>query len=402
MSVRLTNVRLATMSGPGYGLIDDGAVVMDGAQIAFAGTARGAPDADTTVDGEGLLVTPGLVDPHTHLVYAGNRASEWEARLNGIDYAEIARSGGGIAGTVRATRAASDDLLRAAALGRLRTLADNGVTTVEIKSGYGLDTETEVRILQIARELAAPANVSVRTTFLGAHALPAEYAGREDAYVDLVCTEMLTTIAAEGLADAVDAFCETIAFTPAQTERIFAKAAALGLPVKLHADQLSDGGGARLAAKAHALSADHLEFTSQDGVEALAQSGTVAVLLPGAYYFLRETQKPPVAALRAARVPIALATDCNPGTSPIVSPLVVLNLACTLFGLTPLEALHGLTTNAARALGLSDRIGSIETGKIADLALWDVAHPVELAYAIGARPCVARYVHGRFVKSSAA
>ncbi len=390
------------MSGPGYGLIDDGAVVMDGAQIAFAGTARGAPDADTTVDGEGLLVTPGLVDPHTHLVYAGNRASEWEARLNGIDYAEIARSGGGIAGTVRATRAASDDLLRAAALGRLRTLADNGVTTVEIKSGYGLDTETEVRILQIARELAAPANVSVRTTFLGAHALPAEYAGREDAYVDLVCTEMLTTIAAEGLADAVDAFCETIAFTPAQTERIFAKAAALGLPVKLHADQLSDGGGARLAAKAHALSADHLEFTSQDGVEALAQSGTVAVLLPGAYYFLRETQKPPVAALRAARVPIALATDCNPGTSPIVSPLVVLNLACTLFGLTPLEALHGLTTNAARALGLSDRIGSIETGKIADLALWDVAHPVELAYAIGARPCVARYVHGRFVKSSAA
>jgi imidazolonepropionase len=402
MSVRLTNVRLATMSGPGYGLIDDGAVVMDGAQIAFAGTARGAPDADTTVDGEGLLVTPGLVDPHTHLVYAGNRASEWEARLNGIDYAEIARSGGGIAGTVRATRAASDDLLRAAALGRLRTLADNGVTTVEIKSGYGLDTETEVRILQIARELAAPANVSVRTTFLGAHALPAEYAGREDAYVDLVCTEMLTTIAAEGLADAVDAFCETIAFTPAQTERIFAKAAALGLPVKLHADQLSDGGGARLAAKAHALSADHLEFTSQDGVEALAQSGTVAVLLPGAYYFLRETQKPPVAALRAARVPIALATDCNPGTSPIVSPLVVLNLACTLFGLTPLEALHGLTTNAARALGLSDRIGSIETGKIADLALWDVAHPVELAYAIGARPCVARYVHGRFVKASAA
>ncbi len=390
------------MSGPGYGLIDDGAVVMDGAQIAFAGTARGAPDADTTVDGEGLLVTPGLVDPHTHLVYAGNRASEWEARLNGIDYAEIARSGGGIAGTVRATRAASDDLLRAAALGRLRTLADNGVTTVEIKSGYGLDTETEVRILQIARELAAPANVSVRTTFLGAHALPAEYAGREDAYVDLVCTEMLTTIAAEGLADAVDAFCETIAFTPAQTERIFAKAAALGLPVKLHADQLSDGGGARLAAKAHALSADHLEFTSQDGVEALAQSGTVAVLLPGAYYFLRETQKPPVAALRAARVPIALATDCNPGTSPIVSPLVVLNLACTLFGLTPLEALHGLTTNAARALGLSDRIGSIETGKIADLALWDVAHPVELAYAIGARPCVARYVHGRFVKASAA
>ena len=401
MSVRLTNVRLATMCGSAYGLIDDGALVIEDGTIVYAGPANAAPEATEPVDGAGALVTPGLIDPHTHLVYGGNRASEWEARLNGATYEEIARSGGGISGTVRATRAASDAALHETALARLRVLCANRVTTVEIKSGYGLDLETERRMLHVARDLAAAAAVRVRTTFLGLHALPPEFAGRPDAYVAAVCDEMLPALAAEGLIDAVDAFCETIAFTPAQTGRVFAAAAACDLPVKLHADQLSDGGGARLAAEAHALSADHLEFTGPDGVAALARAGSVAVLLPGAYYFLRETQRPPIDALRAAGVPIALATDCNPGTSPIVSPLTVLNLACTLFGLTPLEALRGFTSNAARALGLEREIGTLEAGKIADLALWDAGHPAELAYAIGARPCIARYVHGERVTASA-
>ncbi len=399
--MRLDNVRLATMSGAGYGLVDDGAIVIENGTIVYAGTASGAPESAESVDGDGVLVTPGLVDPHTHLVYAGNRATEWEARLGGASYEEIARTGGGIVSTVRATRAASSEHLQASALGRLRTLCANGVTTVEIKSGYGLDLPTERRMLRVARKLGAAAQVRVRTTFLGLHTVPAEFAGRADAYVDLVCEVMLPALAGEELVDAVDAFCERIAFTPEQTERFFSAARALGLPVKLHADQLSAGGGAEVAALASALSADHLEFTTSTGVESLARSGTVAVLLPGAFYFLRETQRPPVEALRAAGVPIALATDCNPGTSPIVSPLAVMNFACTLFGLTPLEALRGMTINAARALGLARECGSLEAGKRADLALWDVAHPAELAYAIGARPCVARYVHGTRVTASA-
>jgi len=398
--VRLDNVRLATMSGAGYGLIDDGAIVIEDGTIVYAGPAQTAPESRESANGDGVLVTPGLVDPHTHVVYAGNRATEWEARLGGASYEDIARSGGGIASTVRATRAASSEHLAATALGRLRTLCANGITTVEIKSGYGLDLPTERRMLRVARKLAAAADVRVRTTFLGLHTVPAEFTGRPDAYVDLVCEVMLPALAAEGLIDAVDAFCERIAFTREQTERFFGAARELGLPVKLHADQLSDGGGAQTAACARALSADHLEFTGPAGVEALARSGTVAVLLPGAFYFLRETQRPPVEALRAAGVPIALATDCNPGTSPIVSPLAVMNFACTLFGLTPLEALRGMTINAARALGLGAECGSLEPGKRADLALWDVAHPAELAYAIGARPCVARYVHGKKVTAS--
>jgi len=389
------------MAGAGYGLIDDGAIVIENGTIVYAGPANTAPPAAESVNGDGVLVTPGLVDPHTHLIYAGNRATEWETRLGGASYEEIARAGGGIASTVRATRAASSEHLQATALARLRTLCANGVTTVEIKSGYGLDLPTERRMLRVARTLAAAADVRVRTTFLGLHTVPAEFAGRPDAYVDLVCEVMLPALAAEGLMDAVDAFCERIAFTPEQTERYFAAAHDLRVPVKLHADQLSDGGGAYVAALARALSADHLEFTSPAGVESLARSGTVAVLLPGAFYFLRETQRPPVEALRAAGVPIALATDCNPGTSPILSPLAVMNFACTLFGLTPLEALRGMTINAARALGLARDCGSLEPGKRADLALWDVAHPAELAYVIGARPCVARYVHGKRVTASA-
>jgi len=400
--VRLDNVRLATMSGAGYGLVDDGALVIESGRIVYAGSASAAPDAAERVDGDGVLVTPGLVDPHTHLVYAGNRASEWEARLNGATYEEIARSGGGIASTVRATRGASSEYLYASALARLETLCANGVTTVEIKSGYGLDLPTERRMLRVARMLEAAANVRVRTTFLGLHSVPPEFAGRPDAYVDLVCEVMLPTLAAEGLIDAVDAFCETIAFTPEQVRRFFAAARLLKIPVKLHADQLSDGGGAQVAAGAYALSADHLEYANVEGIGALARSGSVAVLLPGAFYFLRETQRPPIEALRAAGVPIALATDCNPGTSPIVSPLAVMNFACTLFGLTPLEALRGVTINAARALGMRHETGSLERGKRADLALWDVAHPAELAYAIGARPCVARYVHGKRLIASAA
>jgi imidazolonepropionase len=388
------------MCGAGYGLIDDGAIVIENGTIVYAGDANAAPAAPESLDGDGVLVTPGLVDPHTHLVYAGSRAIEWEMRLGGATYEEIARTGGGIASTVRATRAASSDHLYATALARLRTLCANGITTVEIKSGYGLDLPTERRMLRVARELGAAANVRVRTTFLGLHTVPAEFAGRPDAYVDFVCELMLPALADEGLIDAVDAFCERIAFTPQQTERFFAAARERGLPVKLHADQLSDGGGAYVAARAGALSADHLEFTSVEGVESLALSGAVAVLLPGAYYFLRETQRPPVEALRAAGVPMALATDCNPGTSPIVSPLAVMNFACTLFGLTPLEALRGMTINAARALGLADDCGSLESGKRGDLALWDVAHPAELAYAIGARPCLARYVHGTRVTAS--
>ena len=339
------------------------------------------------LDGRGGWLTPGLIDCHTHLVYAGNRADEFEQRLAGASYEAIARSGGGIMATVRATRAASDDALIAASTPRLRQLLDEGVTTVEIKSGYGLDTSTEMKMLRVARRLGESCNVAVQTTLLAAHALPPEYAGRADAFLSLVCEEIVPAAAQAKLADAVDVFCERIAFSPADTRRVFEAARQQGLRVKLHADQLSDTGGAALAAEFAALSADHLEYTSDFGVAALARAGTVAVLLPGAFYCLRETKLPPIAVLRELAVPMAIATDCNPGTAPVTSLLLMLNMACTLFHLTPEESLIGATRAAARALGLADR-GVLSTGQRADLALWDVETPAELAYAVGANPCI--------------
>jgi len=394
----VTGAHLATMTGDEpYGTLRDGALGITGGRIAWVGAARDLPRDATArerLHAPGTWATPGLVDCHTHLVYAGNRASESEARLTGASYADIARAGGGINATVRATREASDDELVAASRARLEALAAEAVTTVEIKSGYGLDTANECRLLRAARRVAAEVGVDVRTTLLAAHSVPAEFAGRADAYVDLVCRETIPAAAQAGIADAVDAFCETIAFTPAQTRRVFAAARARGLPVKLHADQLSDTGGAALAAEFGALSADHLEYASEAGIAAMARAGTVAVLLPGAFYALREARVPPVAAFRAARVPMAIATDCNPGTSPVTSLLLMLNMACTLFRLTPGEALAGVTRHAARALGLADR-GTLAAGKRADVALWDVATPAELAYRIGGNPCAAIVSAGR-------
>jgi imidazolonepropionase len=331
-------------------------------------------------------MTPGLIDCHTHLVYGGNRAREFEMRLNGASYEEIARAGGGILSTVRATRGMDVDALVAASLPRLDALLREGVTTIEIKSGYGLETEAELRQLRAARRLGTLRPVEVRTTLLAAHAVPPEFKNDPGGYVDLVCREIIPRAAAEGLAEAVDAFCETIAFSPAQTRRVFEAARAAGLPVKLHAEQLSNQHGAALAAEYGALSADHLEWLDDNGVAAMARAGTVAVLLSGAFYVLRETRLPPVESLRRAGVPIALATDCNPGTSPISSLLLILNMGCTLFRLTPEEALAGVTRNAARALGLNDR-GMLRTGMLAHAVLWRLAHPAELSYAIGLTPC---------------
>jgi imidazolonepropionase len=386
------NLRLATMAPRGgpYGAIADGALAIAGDRIAFVGSRDelpGPPDrlAAAVHDGGGRWMTPGLIDCHTHLVFAGARAREFELRLEGASYAEIARQGGGIVSTVAATRAADDDALLAASLPRLDAFLREGVTTIEIKSGYGLDTASELKMLRVARRLGEIRPVSLAASFLGAHALPTEYAGRQGAYVDLVCDEMLPAVAASGLADAVDAFCESIAFTPDETARIFAVAGRLGLRVKLHADQLSDLGGAALAARYGALSADHLEYSSAESVRAMAAAGTVAVLLPGANYFLREKQMPPVAAFREAGVPIAIASNCNPGSAPVLSLLLMLSMAATLFRLTPEEALAGVTRNAARALGLADR-GILEAGSRADLALWDIDEPAELAYWIGRNP----------------
>lgn len=373
--------------GKPWGAIADGVIAVDGGRIAWVG-ARGDWNgrAREEHDAQGAWVTPGLVDCHTHLVYAGNRANEFEMRLQGASYEEIARAGGGIVATVGATRAASEDALVAAGRRRLDDLLAEGVTTVEVKSGYGLDLDAEARTLRAARRLGVEARVGVKTTYLGAHAVPPEYKGRADAYVDFVCAEAMPAIAREGLADAVDAFCEGIGFTPEQTVRVFDAAVALGLPVKLHADQLTDCGGAALAARYGALSADHLEYSAESGVQAMAAAGTVAVLLPGAFYFLRERQLPPIDALRRHGTAIALATDCNPGSSPVTSLLLVLNLACTLFRLTPEEALAGVTRNGARALGLGSTHGTLEAGKVADFVLWDIDSPAELAYAIGANP----------------
>jgi len=404
------NAHVATMvagSAP-YGAIRNAALAAKDGRVAWVGPREdlpGAPDALAAevryADGE--WITPGLIDCHTHLVFAGNRAREFEMRLHGASYEEIARAGGGILSTVKATRAASVEALTEAAAARLKTLMRQGITTVEIKSGYGLDLESERKMLQAARALEniprleefGAHEIRVRTTFLGLHALPPDFADRRDHYVALVCDEMLPALAAEGLVDAVDAFCENIAFTPAETQRLFEKARALGLPVKLHAEQLSDQGGTQLAARFGALSADHLEHVSDEGIAAMAATGTVAVLLPGAFYALRETKLPPVEKLRAAGVPIAIATDCNPGTSPIVSPLATLNMACTLFRLTPEEALAGMTRNAARALGLGGEIGTLEVGKAADLAFWRIDEPAELAYWMGAELLEDRAFAGR-------
>jgi imidazolonepropionase len=383
------NARLATMVAGGrpYGAIEDGAIATADGRIIWVGERRHLPrfDGASVHDAEGCWITPGLVDCHTHLVFAGDRSGEFEQRLQGVSYEEIARQGGGIRASVTATRAATEDALYAASLKRLQRLLAEGVTTVEIKSGYGLDIDSEVKMLRVARRLGSDLPVTVRTSFLGAHALPPEFAGRQRDYVALVAGPMLAQIAAAGLADAVDAFAERIAFTPEETATIFAAARARGLPVKLHADQLSDQGGAALAARFGALSADHLEYTNAEGIAAMAASGTVAVLLPAAFYFLRETKLPPIDLLRGHGVPIALATDCNPGSSPVLSPLMVLNMACTLFRLTPEEALAGMTRNAARALGLADR-GTLAPGQAADLALWEVSRPAELAYWMGGQP----------------
>jgi imidazolonepropionase len=387
-----TNAKIATMRGGRYAALVPGAVAAQGGRIAWVGASSELPGAPDTLaravrDLRGRWVTPGLIDCHTHLVYAGTRAREFELRLQGAAYEEIARAGGGILSTVAATRVATEDELFDAASRRLQRLLDEGVTTVEIKSGYGLRTEAELKQLRVARRLGEAAPVTVRTTLLGAHAVPPEFGERADEYVSLVRDEMLPAAAAAGLADAVDAFCEGIAFSAEQTARVFERAGALGLPVKLHADQLSDLGGAALAARFGALSADHLEYANETGVRAMAEAGTVAVLLPGAFYFLRETRLPPVQKLRDHRVPIAVATDCNPGSSPLTSILLTLNLACTLFRLTPEEALAGVTCHAARALGMAATHGTIDVGKACDLAIWDISEPAELAYAMGANPC---------------
>ena len=385
-----TNLNLATMAPTavdGYGEMHDAALAVKDGRIAWLGARGDAPAATAEHDCGGMWMTPGLVDCHTHIVHAGNRSNEWEARLNGATYEDIARQGGGIMSTVRATRQADVGSLLAQSLPRVAQLLSEGVTTVEIKSGYGLELAAEERMLRAARELAQRLPVRIATTFLGAHALPPEFAGRPDAYVDELCERMLPQLAALGLVDAVDAFCERIGFTNAQTERVFAAARTLGLPVKLHAEQLSSQGGAELVARFGGLSADHLEHLTPEGIQAMAGAGTVAVLLPGAYYFLRETTPPPIAALRAAGVPMAVATDCNPGTSPMSSLLLAMNMACTLWRLTPQEALLGATSHAARALGLDGEIGTLETGKVADLALWDIARPADLAYAMGFNPC---------------
>lgn len=394
MEQRWKNARLATMADGDLGLIDDGVVDAKDGRIVYAGPADGAPTAAGTVhDCKGRLITPGLIDCHTHLVHGGNRANEWAMRLAGASYEEIARAGGGIVSTMRATREASETNLVESALPRLDALIAEGVTTIEIKSGYGLSTADELKMLRAARSLASQRDIRVEPTFLGAHALPPEYKGDSDAYIDLVVDEMIP--AAAPLATAVDAFCEGIGFSPAQCARVFAAAQAHGLAVKLHAEQLSALHGSALAALHGALSADHLEHATDDDVRAMAAAGTVAVLLPGAYYFMRETQPPPIDAMRRHGTRIALATDCNPGTSPTTSLLLMLNMGATLFGLTVVEALRGVTVHAAAALGLGAEIGTLEPGKACDLAIWDVTDPAELVYRIGFNPLHQRIKDGQ-------
>ena len=389
------NANLATMRGPEYGAIPDGALGIKDGRIAWVGARSALPArprdlSHDVIDARGAWMTPGLIDSHTHLVYGGSRAREFELRLTGVAYDEIARQGGGILSTVRATRALDEDELVAVSLPRAKALAAEGVTTIEIKSGYGLTLEDELKTLRAARRLEKALPLTVTTTLLAAHALPPEFAGRADAYIDYICDVILP--AAANLADAVDVFCESIGFSPAQCERVFKAARSLRLPIKGHMEQLSNLGGSALAARFGALSVDHLEYLDAAGIAALREAGTTAVLLPGAFYFLREKQLPPVDALRAAGVPMAIATDLNPGTSPFASIRLMLNMACTLFRLTPEEALAGVTRNAARALGRSDSIGTLEVGKWADLALWTIDHPAELAYQVGVE-CLRESVH---------
>jgi imidazolonepropionase len=397
------NARLATLaaSRPGLGVVEKGAVLVEGERILYAGPESTLPPPGNAasdveaIDCEGRWITPGLVDCHTHLVYAGDRAKEFEMRLQGATYEQIARAGGGILSTVRLTRAATPEELLRQSLRRLDALIAEGVTTVEVKSGYGLDLETERKMLSVARKLGTERPVTVSTTFLGAHALPPEAGSDKDAYIEQVTQTMLPALASEGLVDAVDAFCEGIAFSPAQVSRVFSAAAALGLPVKLHADQLSNLSGAALAANYRALSADHLEHSDEQSVRAMAAAGTVAVVLPGAFYFLRESTLPPIELLRRHAVPIALATDSNPGTSPLTSLLLAMNMAATQFRLTVDECIAGVTREAARALGMADRSGTLEAGKYADLAVWNIDAPSELVYRIGFNPLFARVWRGR-------
>ncbi len=387
----ISGIRLASMceGGAPYGLVEDAGIAIEGDMIVWAGAMSNLPERFSgweRTDFGGRLATPALVDCHTHLVFGGNRAREFEMRLEGASYEEVARAGGGIVSTVSATRGQDEDALVEDALKRLDALLAEGVATVEVKSGYGLTVEDELKMLRAARRLAELRPVRIKTSYLAAHAVPAEYRGREDAYIDAVVLPGMDAAHAEGLVDAVDGFCEGIAFSPAQMARVFDRARELGLPVKLHAEQLSNLGGAKMAASYGALSADHLEYLDEEGVAAMAASGTVAVLLPGAFYTLRETQYPPLAALRKHGVRIAVATDCNPGSSPLASLLLTVNMACTLFRMTPEEALAGATREGARALGLADEIGTIEAGKRAEIAIWDVEYPAELAYRIGFNP----------------
>jgi imidazolonepropionase len=395
------NARLLTMAEapPGLGVVEDGVVAATGGRILYAGPTAGAPaalDAEERIGLDGRWVLPGLIDCHTHLVYAGDRSGEFVLRLAGATYEEIARAGGGILSTVRATREASEAALVTATLPRLDALLAEGVTTVEIKSGYGLDRETELRLLRAARALAGVRPVDVRTTYLGLHALPPEFAVDREGYLDRVCGELVPSVAAEGLAEAVDAFCEGIAFSPEETGRFFEAATAAGLARKLHADQLSNLHGAALAARHGALSADHLEHTDEAGAAAMAAAGTVAVLLPGAFYVLCESKLPPLDTFRRLGVPMAVATDCNPGTSPLTSLLLAMNMAATLFRLTVDECLAGVTREAARALGLLDQVGTLEPGKCCDLSIWDVERPAELVYRIGFNPLHRRVWRGRW------
>ena len=396
-----TDARLATMVGAGAGAkanaIEGAMIAAAEGRIVFAGPIADAPnfDADRTVNCDGRWITPGLIDCHTHLVHAGNRSAEFELRLTGASYEDIARAGGGIVSTMQATRAADEGELVRTALPRLDALIAEGLTTVEIKSGYGLTHVDEIKMLRAARKLGLERPVRIATTFLGAHALPPEFRNDPDAYITAVCEQMIPAVAGAGLADAVDAFCDGIGFSIAQTRRVFEASAANGLRVKLHAEQLSNLHGTALAAEFGALSADHLEYLDQEGIGAMAAAGTVATLLPGAYYFVRETRKPPVAGLRGAGVPIALATDCNPGTSPLTSLLLVMNMAATLFDMTVDECLAGVTRNAALALGLGSEIGTLEVGKSCDLAIWDIERPAELVYRMGFNPLHARIWRGQ-------
>jgi len=397
--ILLTDVRIATMrdGGVAYGVIEDAAIAIAAGCIAWLGPVSDLPagEALETRSLAGRWITPALIDCHTHLVFGGNRAHEFEQRLRGVSYEEIARSGGGILSTVRATRSESHETLLAAAIPRARALLHDGVATVEIKSGYGLDVDSEIKSLQVARDVGAATGQTVRTTLLAAHTVPPEFAENADDYIDLICEQLLPVVAEKNLADAVDAYCESIAFNSEQIARVFTRARELGLPVKLHADQLSDGDGAALAARFNALSADHLEYSSQAGIDAMSEAGTVAVLLPGAYVTLQETQQPPIAAMRSAEVAMAVATDCNPGTSPLLSVREAMALACRVFALTPEEALAGATRVAACALGLGDDRGTLEVGKRADIAVWDVEHPRDLCYWLGTQPLSDLFISGQ-------